>query len=123
MPVPKKYRQYFRSIRWKAIRKSILNRAGDYCEVCGVANHLTIRRWSRNKAVYIKDNTEFPKYMGTGRYLSPIKVVLTIAHLDHNPDNEGWNNLRALCQLCHNRHDAKHRAKSRERTRRMKNAA
>ncbi|WP_148041392.1 HNH endonuclease family protein [Rufibacter immobilis] len=38
-----------------------------------------------------------------------MKVILTVAHLDHDPtNNEDWN-LKALCQLCHNRHDRKHR--------------
>jgi 5-methylcytosine-specific restriction endonuclease McrA len=37
-------------------------------------------------------------------------VVLTIAHLDHNPENCDRDNLRALCQLCHNRYDAPVRA-------------
>ena len=42
-----------------------------------------------------------------------VKVVLTIAHLDHTPENCAPENLRALCQACHNRYDAKHRAETR----------
>lgn len=39
------------------------------------------------------------------------KVVLTTAHVyDHNPEAASLLNLAALCQLCHNRHDAKIRA-------------
>jgi hypothetical protein len=34
------------------------------------------------------------------------KVVLTVAHLDHDPTNNDATNLRALCQRCHNRYDA-----------------
>ena len=38
------------------------------------------------------------------------KVVLTTAHVfDHRPEASGLLNLAALCQLCHNRHDAKMR--------------
>lgn len=40
-------------------------------------------------------------------------VVLTVAHLDHDPRNNGDENLAALCQRCHNRYDAKHRAETR----------
>jgi glyoxylase-like metal-dependent hydrolase (beta-lactamase superfamily II) len=47
----------------------------------------------------------------------PVKVVLTIAHLDHDPGNNAIENTPALCQLCHNRHDAKHRAEGRKRRR------
>ena len=36
-------------------------------------------------------------------------VVLTVAHLDHTPENCQRSNLRALCQKCHNAYDAPHR--------------
>ncbi len=39
------------------------------------------------------------------------RVVLTTAHVfDHRPEAAGLLNLAALCQLDHNRHDAKMRA-------------
>lgn len=33
------------------------------------------------------------------------RVVLTVAHLDHTPENVAWSNLRAWCQRCHNTYD------------------
>ena len=42
-----------------------------------------------------------------------IECLLTIAHLDHTPENCDYRNLRALCQKCHNTYDAKHRAETR----------
>lgn len=33
------------------------------------------------------------------------KVVLTVAHLDHQPENCARDNLRAWCQRCHNVYD------------------
>lgn len=33
------------------------------------------------------------------------KVVLTVAHLDRNRDNNSFFNLAALCQRCHLNHD------------------
>jgi 5-methylcytosine-specific restriction endonuclease McrA len=34
-------------------------------------------------------------------------VVLTVAHLDHQPENcADPENMKALCQRCHNRYDA-----------------
>lgn len=33
-------------------------------------------------------------------------VVLTVAHLDHEPENCADENLKAMCQRCHNRYDA-----------------
>lgn len=45
-------------------------------------------------------------------------VVLTVAHLDHQPENCADENLRALCQRCHNRYDVKHRRRNAAVTRR-----
>lgn len=33
-------------------------------------------------------------------------VVLTVAHLDHKPENCADSNLKAWCQRCHNTYDA-----------------
>ena len=48
------------------------------------------------------------------------KVILTTAHVyDHGPENASFLNLAALCNRCHNGHDAKMRQKNRrERSRR-----
>jgi 5-methylcytosine-specific restriction endonuclease McrA len=73
---------------WKVLRENILLECGDKCEWCGVENHT----------------------MRDGK-----KIILTIAHLDHTPENCARENLRALCQKCHNGHDAKHRAQTRKR--------
>lgn len=79
---------------WKEIRAAILKRAGNHCEFCGVPNHV-LRRNGQGKEV---------------------KIVLTIAHLDHQPENCDPENLRALCQRCHNQYDASHRAETRRMT-------
>lgn len=34
------------------------------------------------------------------------RVILTVAHLDHNPSNCARENLRAWCQRCHLTYDA-----------------
>ncbi len=47
------------------------------------------------------------------------RVVLTVAHMDHTPENStDQTNLRALCQRCHLNYDAKHHAKNAAATRR-----
>ena len=35
-------------------------------------------------------------------------VVLTVAHLDHDPSNCADDNLEAMCQRCHLRYDQHH---------------
>lgn len=49
-----------------------------------------------------------------------IAIVLTVAHLDHTPENCDPANLRAWCQQCHLRYDARHHARNAATTRRAK---
>lgn len=46
------------------------------------------------------------------------RVVLTVAHLDHTPENCDDSNLVAMCQRCHNAYDAQMRAAGIKRRRR-----
>ncbi len=73
---------------WKEIRSKVLARAA-FCEWCGAKNYHP-------------------------HPITKSKVVLTIAHLDHTPENCDPSNLRALCQKCHNTYDAPMRAKNRK---------
>lgn len=45
------------------------------------------------------------------------KVVLTVGHLDHDINNNSFFNLRAMCQRCHLRYDAKRHAHTRRQNR------
>lgn len=45
------------------------------------------------------------------------RVILTTAHLDHQPENCDPANLLALCQRCHLRYDRHHHAQTAARTR------
>ena len=44
-------------------------------------------------------------------------VVLTVAHLDHTPENCDPTNLMAMCQACHLAYDRDHHADTRRITR------
>jgi hypothetical protein len=79
---------------WKAISLRIRNeRAGGRCECVGECgdDHAGDGRC-------LALNYELHPYTGS-------KVVLTVAHLDHTPENCGDDNLKAMCQRCHNRYD------------------
>lgn len=78
---------------WKHIREQILERAHNCCEQCGVENH---------------------SYRFNEKTGKMARIVLTIAHLDHTPENCSPDNLRAWCQKCHNVYDAAHRAETRK---------
>ena len=47
-----------------------------------------------------------PDWLGAPLRLPVTRVVLAVAHLDHDPGNNRPRNLAALCQSCHMRHDA-----------------
>lgn len=86
---------------WLGIRKAILDRAGHRCEQCGIPNHA----W-RNKVTgeWAHDTGIVEAWHMDGDAIT--RIVLTIAHMDHTPENCDPANLRAMCQRCHLAHDA-----------------
>jgi 5-methylcytosine-specific restriction endonuclease McrA len=46
-----------------------------------------------------------------------VKIVLTVAHLNHDITDNRPENLRALCQRCHLTHDKEQHAQTRRRNR------
>lgn len=42
-----------------------------------------------------------------------VRIVLTVAHLNHDPSDMREENLAALCQWCHLHHDRGHHAETR----------
>lgn len=76
---------------WKAIRARILERAGHRCE----------------------GSPDYPECRAVNYEPHPVtssRVVLTIAHLNHAPEDCRDENLRAWCQRCHLNFDRKARA-------------
>ena len=102
---------------WKAISQRVRDEAGQKCEWCGAPNGALIARGKGHDAgTYMMPRGETfdaktGKYLGISRGSEYnvdriTKVVLTVAHLDHQPENCARDNLRALCQRCHNLYDA-----------------
>jgi 5-methylcytosine-specific restriction endonuclease McrA len=122
---------------WKSeIRPRILERDGHRCKFCGVPNHTTICRvviagvlaWADpvKRGVWYSAADGSLLYSGfaigeeEGRHT---RIVLTIAHLhDPDPSNCDDENLAALCQRCHLRHDAPMHREHRAATHRAKRA-
>ena|SRR5277367_549047 len=120
---------------WKEIRKRILEREGDCCKTCGVANGMVGYRDKDGKfysSHFIEDCLEnngrdlFDDVLSNcfdkkGNPTKPIKIVLTVAHLNHDVMDNSDDNLAALCQYHHLRHDIdQHKANSRETNRKKK---
>lgn len=90
MPIKKENRGKYPS-DWAAISRRIrFERAGNVCEVdgCGARNY-------------------------EAHPITGSRVVLTVAHLNHEPSDCRDENLMAMCQRCHNRYDAIHRLNTR----------
>jgi len=81
---------------WEAISRRIrLERAQGRCEFCGAVN-------------------------GEPHPVTGSRVVLTVAHLDHDTTNNTDDNLAALCQRCHLTYDAALHAQHAAETRRRR---
>lgn len=101
MPIRPENRSRYPS-DWKAISLRIRTRAGWICEGApGIYDDC--------RAVH-----------GEPHPVTGSHVVLTVAHLDHTPENVADDNLKALCQRCHLTYDAKHHAVNAAATRRRK---
>ena len=114
------------------IRPRILERAKNCCEQCFVKNYEIILRgeWAGVKVFQTEDgkifNAENGEKIGE-HYFGEInkkpkakltKVILTIAHLDHDKENfeVSDDRLKALCQRCHLVLDKEHHAEKRRET-------
>ncbi len=81
---------------WKEISEYIrFGRAKNKCEVCGAVNYSYVNRLTREMCLSDEHDA--------------IRIILTVAHLDHTPENCEYSNLKAMCQKCHNNHDIPHR--------------
>lgn len=112
--MPIDWRRYPRD--WPAIRARVLERAGYRCEACGLPDGSLAVREPDGR--YREVDPELAEALwDDGERV--IRIVLTVAHLDHDPQNNDLANLRAWCQPCHLRYDAdlhrKHAAETRRR--------
>jgi len=74
---------------WIIIRLYILARAENKCELCGAEN--------------------YKPHWKTGS-----RVILTVAHIDQDVNNNNKYNLLALCQRCHLKIDMPYKIKKRK---------
>jgi 5-methylcytosine-specific restriction endonuclease McrA len=119
---------------WPYVRKRILERDKHCCCGCGLHDHSVGYRDDHGNFIPCGGNLVMDDY---GRGFNPntglplsfkeasnmaefqsmndemgnkyIVIVLTVAHLDHHPENCADDNLDSLCQRCHNIYDRPHR--------------
>ena len=102
------------------IRPRILKRAGNCCEICGEHNKIILYSYKlkvdgKIRSFWTYDFNMIKRYSFKYKL---VRVVLTIAHLDHDEDNHNVTDdrLKAMCQYCHLNYDLE------EKWRRRKNA-
>jgi hypothetical protein len=123
--MPIDYKEY--PANWKTeIRPAVLTRANNCCEDCGIPNHAVVKRtkadkWRKPSAQewdMINAKVRYSHYTlnGSLKFHGFTKVVLTIAHLDHDKLNHDVKieRLKALCQRCHLLYDIKHHVSNRK---------
>ncbi|MFW3477218.1 hypothetical protein ACN24M_24540 [Streptomyces microflavus] len=105
MPIRPENRNRYPS-NWPEISASIrFGRAARRCECtgeCGRGTH----------------DGRCPNQHGGLAYGTGSRVILTVAHLDHTPENCDPANLRAMCQGCHLHYDKDHHRQTAAATRR-----
>ena len=95
---------------WKTeIRPAILKRAGDKCEFCGVENKAFGYRDNDGKFHYLSSDPD----LALEQIDKCFTIVLTVAHLNHDINDNRPENLKALCQKCHLDYDREHHKQTR----------
>lgn len=110
--------------RCKAVHKALgYWRQGDLWRLPVGMEHLQRRIWIWEPLPHALRESGVDKPMTIASAEGPLKIiriVLTIAHLDHEPENCEPDNLRAWCQRHHLAYDADHHRANAQATRRAK---
>jgi hypothetical protein len=73
-----------------------------------ISERIRIERAQGRCEHIVENGTRCAAINGQPHPLTGSKVVLTVAHLDHVPENCADENLKAMCQRCHLRYDQHH---------------
>ena len=84
------------------IRPAILKRAAHKCEVCVVKNYAIGYRDEKKEFIECDDHMQ---EWAKRNFKRVFKIVLTVAHINHDVKDNRPENLKALCQLHHLQHD------------------
>lgn len=117
MPIKKENAGKYPS-NWKDIVAEVRERSGDRCEWpgCSLENCRWIVRQPDGSA-WPLIGKPFDKDLYETEGGRVIKIVLTTAHLDHNPTNCALSNLKHWCQYHHLRYDFYHHQETAKATR------
>ncbi len=111
--MPINYKEYHP--KWSLISRLIrFFRAKNKCEWCDAPNGRLIYRPIKGSPKWELWPEGMQSEALTLDGYKSVKIVLTVAHIDHNKTNNRFKNLAALCQRCHLKHDIKHHCANRK---------
>jgi hypothetical protein len=111
--------------KWSLISRLIrFKRAHNKCEWCGIHNGSIVKRnadgtfrspcYTDWDMIHSRIKYSHSSMKESLKYHGFSKIVLTVAHIDHNKNNNRFFNLAALCQKCHLNHDIKQHTNNRK---------
>jgi hypothetical protein len=124
MPIRPEFRHFY-GHHWRTnIRPRILDRAGRRCELCRAPDRQVVIRYDELPGWWfdIKSGDAFrpdgslaatvrgSEMPDTYRL---VKIVITVAHLNHVAGDDRDENLKAMCQWCHLNYDKEHHHETR----------
>jgi hypothetical protein len=123
MPIRPEWRRFYGREWREQVRARILARAGGQCERCGKPDrrivwtasgrradgeHWMCWRLSRYEPWRDQRGRTLPAGAPPPGRSRRVRVILTVAHLNHDPRDNRDTNLAALCQWCHLNYDRPH---------------
>lgn len=110
---------------WLTLRAQALVRSGNCCECRGECGSAHDDGWcaAPDRSLIQRKKLDLASWVmafaggETALFFRPVKVVLTTAHLCQESMCNKIEHLKALCQLCHLRLDAKQHAETRAKNR------
>jgi hypothetical protein len=136
MPIRADLRHFYRTPEFREQRKRVVERACNRCEECLKPNgenvytlsgktllphglEVPFMFWTQDAKTSIGKGCLWHNRFGKPaafvdtRFPRPVRVVCTMAHLDHNPANNADENVKFLCQWCHLNYDRLHHKETR----------
>jgi hypothetical protein len=106
-------------VNWNEIAAKVKDEAEWKCEECDRPCRKPGITWMDFVLELLESGAEYwyaqtCDVKGDGVVEKPQRFTLTVAHLNHKPEDCDRSNLKALCSGCHLRYDAQHHVRSRK---------
>lgn len=107
MPISKENKKRYPS-DWYHIALKVKTQACWNCQQCGKPCKHPDESWMNFEKRVLRNRPDVPQPIVRGQH------ILTVAHLNHTPEDCSPANLKAMCSVCHLRYDKQHHIESRK---------